>query len=157
MKNFFALLLVTTFAVTGLSQEAKALVDLRLNYGLLVSNTDLNPLCPTCSGAAPSIVPTYGLGADVVVNLPIPFVPGFGLRYEDMGLTASGNGVDFKEKYTRTSLLVNYHLLDNFVYLGPVVTYGLSHSVSLKAAESGRILVAVRKPASVLVLKVESI
>ncbi len=139
MKNIFALFVLVASTVAGFSQEAKALVDLRLNYGLLVSNTDLGPLCPTCGGSAPSVVPTYGLGADVVVNLPIPLVPGFGLRYEDMGLTANGNGVEFKEKYTRTSLLLNYHIIDTLIYLGPIVTYGLSHSVSMKATENGAV------------------
>ncbi|MDG0815666.1 hypothetical protein [Bdellovibrio svalbardensis] len=139
MKKIFALIAIVTSTVAGLPQEAKALVDLRLNYGLLGSNTDLGPLCPTCGGSVPSIVPTYGLGADVVVSLPIPLVPNFGLRYEDMGLTASGSGVDIKEKYTRTSLLLSYHIIDTLIYLGPIVTYGLSHSVSLKATENGTV------------------
>lgn len=139
MKKIFALIAITISTVAGFSQEAHALVDLRLNYGLLVSNTDLSPLCPSCGGSAPSIVPTYGLGADVVVNLPLPLLPGFGLRYEDMGLTASGNGVEFKEKYTRTALLLNYHIIDTLIYLGPIVTYGVSHSVSMKATESGTV------------------
>ncbi|HWU44607.1 MAG TPA: hypothetical protein VN132_14245 [Bdellovibrio sp.] len=133
MKKILLALSVFLFV----SPAAFALVDLRLNYGVLASNTDLTPLCPSCTGSAPSIVPTYGLGVDVIVNLPMPFVPGFGVRYEDMGLTASGNGVDFKEHYTRTSLLLNYHILDEFIYLGPIVTYGLTHSVSLKGTEGG--------------------
>ncbi|HEX7672970.1 MAG TPA: hypothetical protein VF412_02295 [Bdellovibrio sp.] len=137
MKKIFLIIALSIVGVLVSSQEANALVDLRLNYGLLVSNTDLNALCPTCGGSIPSIVPTYGLGGDIVVNLPIPLVPGFGLRYENLGLTASGNGIDFKASSSRTSLLLNYHLIDTLIYLGPIATYGLSHSVSMKATQNG--------------------
>ncbi|WP_246845115.1 hypothetical protein [Bdellovibrio sp. NC01] len=134
-----ALFILLFAVVLAIPKEANAVVDLRLNYGLLVSNTNLDALCTACGGSVPSIVPTYGLGADVVVNLPIPLMPGIGLRYEDMGLTTSGNGIDIKESYTRTSLLLNYHIIDTLIYLGPIVTWGLSHSTSLKATENGTV------------------
>jgi hypothetical protein len=120
-----------------LSTPAHALIDARLSYGLLASATDLGPLCTTCTAASPGIVPTYGLGADLIVTLPIPLIPGVGIRYENMGLTASNGGLDFKAEYTRTALILNWRPLNNFIYLGPIFTYGLSHSPSIKASEGG--------------------
>lgn len=120
-----------------LSPQAYALFEARVSYGLLATNTDLSPLCPTCSGSAPSIVPTYGLGADAILTLPIPLIPGVGLRYENMGLTAGAGGVDFKADYTRTALILNWRPIDNFLYLGPIFTYGISHSAKLTATDGG--------------------
>lgn len=136
MKKVVSLL---SLIVTGifLSAPAYALIDARLSYGVLASATDLGALCPTCSTSAPAIVPTYGLGADVIVTLPLPLIPGVGIRYENMGLTASNSGLDFKAEYTRTALMLTWRPLNNFIYLGPTFTYGLSHSTSIKATEGG--------------------
>lgn len=138
MKKIVSLLSLFITSIL-LSSPAHALVDLRLSYGLLASGTDLAALCPSpiCTGTPPGIVPTYGLGADAIVTLPIPLIPGVGLRYENMGLTASNSGLDFKAEYTRTALILNWRPLNNFIYLGPIFTYGLSHSTSLKATEGG--------------------
>lgn len=124
------------FALTlGAASPAHALFDLKLSYGLLASNPDLSQLYSGGS-SVPSVAPTYGLGLDGVVNLPmLPF--GFGLRYENMGMTASGSGLDFKADYTRTALLVNYRFIDTLLYVGPIATYGISHSDSLKVTENG--------------------
>lgn len=138
MKKMVVLL---GFVFSGLffSLPANALIDLRLGYGLLASTTDLGSLCTSCSASAPAIVPTYGLGADVLVTLPLPLIPGIGIRYENMGLTASNGGLDIKSEYTRTALIVNWRPLNNFIYLGPIFTYGLSHSTSIKATEGGTV------------------
>lgn len=120
-----------------ISSPAHALFEARVSYGLLTTATDLGPLCPSCSASAPAIVPTYGLGADAILTLPLPLIPGVGLRYENMGLTASNGGLDIKSEYTRTALILNWRPLNNFIYLGPIFTYGLSHSTSIKASEGG--------------------
>lgn len=120
-----------------LSANAHALIDARVSYGLLATTADLGPLCPSCSADAPAIVPTYGLGADVIVTLPIPLMPGVGIRYENMGLSASSNNVEFEANYTRTALLLTWRPIDTFLYLGPNLTYGLSHSTSLTAVDNG--------------------
>lgn len=117
--------------------SAFALLEARVSYGFLASNTDLSSLCPTCTASAPSIVPTYGLGIDAIVTLPMPLVPGFGLRYENMGLKVGSGGLDFESQFTRTALVLNWRPLDSLIYAGPIFTYGLSHSTELKAIESG--------------------
>lgn len=118
------------------SQKAHALFDARLTYGLLASKPDLTALYTGASSNLPTVTPTYGLGADVIVMPPL-FPIGFGLRYENMGVDASSNGLEFKGNYTRTSLLLNYRLIDTLIYLGPIFSYGLSHSGSLKLVQNG--------------------
>lgn len=127
------------FSLLGIlaSSPAQALFEARVSYGLLTSAADLAPLCPTCSASAPAIVPTYGLGADAILTLPLPLIPGVGIRYENMGLTASNGALDFKADYSRTALIINWRPLNNIIYLGPIFTYGLSHSTNLTAKESG--------------------
>ncbi len=118
-----------------LTTKAHALFDIKLTYGLLASNPGLGDLYSGTT-TLPSIAPTYGWGADAVIKLPL--IPiGFGLRYENMGMTVSSSGLEFKTAYTRTALLLNYRLIDTLLYLGPIATYGLSHSTDIKATENG--------------------
>lgn len=127
------LLLFAFTIVTGslISAPAHALFEARLTYGLLASSPDLSPIFPGQS-STPAVAPTYGLGADVLISPPL-FPIGFGVRYENMGVDATSNGLEFKANYTRTALLVNYRLIDTLLFLGPIFSYGLSHSGEIKA------------------------
>ncbi|MGZ3744252.1 MAG: hypothetical protein ACXVB1_12505 [Pseudobdellovibrionaceae bacterium] len=127
-----AFTLVTTSII---SLPAHALFDARLTYGLLASKPDMASLFPGQS-SLPTVAPTYGLGADVIVSPPL-FPIGFGLRYENMGVSASSGSLEFKANYTRTAILLNYRLIDTLVFLGPIFSYGLSHSGSVKALNGG--------------------
>jgi hypothetical protein len=127
-------LILTGLMISVASVQAHALVDVRLTYGLLGSKPDLASMFPGTPGTLPDVTPTYGLGADIIVSPP--FVPlGVGLRYENMGVTASTSGNEFKADYKRTSLLVNYRIIDTLLYLGPIFSYGLSHSGEIKATQ----------------------
>jgi hypothetical protein len=142
MRNSFFRAIFSVVAVSFFfSSFAQAFFEARMSYGLLGSKADLSSICPSCSGTLPSVVPTYGLGADAILTLPIPFVPGIGVRYENMEMSASNSIYSFKEEFTRTSLLLNWRLIDTLVYLGPIFSYGLSHSTSLKATSSSGTLV----------------
>jgi hypothetical protein len=130
-------LILTGLLVSFASTQAHALVDVRLTYGLLGSKPDMNAMFPGSPVGLPDVAPTYGLGADIIVSPP--FVPlGVGLRYENMGVTASSSGNEFKADYTRSSLLVNYRIIDTLLYLGPIFSYGLSHSGEIKATQPGK-------------------
>ncbi len=120
---------------TATSQPAHALFEARLTYGLLGSSPDLGPIFNNASGL-PTVAPTYGLGADVIVSPPL-FPVGFGLRYENMGLSATSGIFEFKASYTRTALLLNYRIIDTLMFLGPIFSYGVSHSGDIKAIQSG--------------------
>lgn len=131
-------LLLCTFAiVTGslISTPAHAIFEARLTYGLLASSPTLEPLF-TGSPTLPTVAPTYGLGADAIVSPPL-FPIGFGIRYENMGVDASSNGIEFKANYTRTALLLNYRIVDTLLFLGPIFSYGVSHSGDIKAIQNG--------------------
>lgn len=134
MKKW-ALFLTTFLSTLCVSTQAFALFEAKLTYGLLGSKSYFGDVYDGATTSLPSIVPTYGLGADAVVTLPLMPL-GFGLRYENQGLTASSGGLEFKTSYTRTALIINSRLIDTLLYLGPVFTYGISHSGSAKASET---------------------
>lgn len=123
--------LVTTFA---LAAPAHALVEARLTYGLLVSNPQLGDLYNGAT-SIPSVAPNYGLGGDVLVFLPLTGW-GFGVRQENLGLTASSGGLDFKSTATRTSAVVAYRFIDTILHVGTLFTYGLSHKAGFDVDES---------------------
>ncbi|KHD88230.1 MAG: hypothetical protein OM95_09985 [Bdellovibrio sp. ArHS] len=118
------------------SLSAQALFETRVTYGLLANNPALDPLCPSCGSAAPSVTASYGLGVDGVLTLPFPLIPGIGLRYENLSFTANG-AAEYKMDYTRTALLFNWRPIDNLFFLGPIFSWGLSHSTRLKTEEGG--------------------
>ncbi len=134
-KLLFASLL-TTFLIPSSSW---ALFEARATYGLLTSSQSISDVCQgscTVPSNAPSIVPTYGLGLDALVKLPL--IPiGFGIRYENMGLTADSSTIAAKINYTRTAILVNYRLIDTIVHFGPIASYGISHTGSMTLKENG--------------------
>lgn len=126
-------------ALTSVPTSAWALFEARLTYGSLVSQQSLTDICQgscTAPSDAPSIVPTFGLGADAIVNLP--FVPvGIGIRYEDMKLSTSSANIEADLKYKRTALLINYRLIDTILHVGPIASIGISHSGSMNLKEGG--------------------
>lgn len=134
MKRF---LIYTLTLITGsmFSIPAHALFEARLTYGLLASQPDMTSLFPGQS-SVPTVAPTYGLGADAIVSPPF-FPIGLGLRYENMGVNASSGSLEFKANYTRTAVLLNYRIIDTLLFLGPIFSYGLSHSGNIKAINGG--------------------
>ncbi|MCB0368724.1 MAG: hypothetical protein KDD45_04570 [Bdellovibrionales bacterium] len=115
-------------------QSANALVEARLSYGLLSSNPDLATIYNGTT-SVPSVVPNMGLGVDAIFVVPIIGIGG-GLRYENLGFTASSNGLEYKSQLTRTSLVVNYRIINTLMYLGPIATVGVSHSSNIKWTDS---------------------
>ncbi len=134
MKRLF-LCAFTLITGSMISIPAHALFEARLTYGLLASKPDMAALFPGQT-SAPTITPTYGLGADVIVTPPL-FPIGFGLRYENMGISASSSGLEFKANYTRSALLLNYRIIDTLLFFGPIFSYGISHSGNIKAVTNG--------------------
>jgi hypothetical protein len=131
------LLLCAFTLMTGsmISLPAHALFEARLTYGLLASQPDMSALF-LGQASPPAVAPTYGLGADVIVSPPL-FPIGFGLRYENMGVSASSSGLEFKANYTRTAVVLNYRIIDTLLFVGPIFSYGLSHSGNIKALVNG--------------------
>ena len=70
-------------------------------------------------------------GLDAIAMLPV--IPlGFGIRYE----TSSFSKTEFAEQvdYTlaRTALVLNYRIVNTGFYVGPIITYGVSNSITFK-------------------------
>lgn len=141
MKNSFVKYLFILLLFHPLS--AWALFEVRLTYGSLASQQDLQTICQGSCAApnnAPAIVPTFGMGIDAIVSLPlIPF--GIGLRTEDMKLSAATSGIEADLKFNRTAVLINYRLIDTIVHFGPIASFGLSHSGSMNIKEAGNSVV----------------
>ena len=134
--------LISIFCINS----AHALVEARLSYGLLGSKPDLASVYKGTT-AVPAIVPNLGLGVDAIFVVPIIGLGG-GLRYENLGFTASSNGLEYKSQITRTSLIVNFRLINTIMYLGPIATLGLSHSNNIKWTDSNTGLSADLSPDS---------
>lgn len=114
--------------------SANALVEARLSYGLLGSKPDLAAIYNGTT-EVPAIVPNMGVGFDALFIIPIVGLGG-GIRYENLGFTASSNGLEYKSQITRTSLVVNYRIINTLMYLGPIATLGMSHSNNIKWSDS---------------------
>lgn len=128
-------------AILCFSQPVSALVEFRAGYGTNFLNSNkldesLNSL------GAPRARTLNGFNLDGIVTLPtIPF--GFGLRYERM--TASNKAdlltghYSYTAGFSRLAFLVNMRLLDEFLFVGPIATIGLSnvsfYEVSYKGSD----------------------
>lgn len=120
------------FAVTLLSfSSAHALFEARLTYGGLASSPDLKDVYTGTSTEVPAIAPNFGLGVDVLFIFPLAGI-GIGARYENLGFKVDTAGLEYKTSTTRTALVLNYRLLNTLFFLGPIATYGLSHSNNIK-------------------------
>lgn len=112
-----------------------ALFTARATYTGVVANDALKDVCAgtSCEGLTPGMVPLYGLGADVIVKLPlIPF--GFGLRTEKLKLDATKDNITGEAHLDRTAALINYRFIDTIIHFGLIASYGLDHSASLRVA-----------------------
>jgi hypothetical protein len=112
-----------------------ALIEVRINYGLLQTKPNLDQLY-TGSTANPSVPVVYGYGGDAIVTLPVLLDWGLGMRYESFGFKASSGGLEFKNSVTRTSLVANRRFLETLVYLGPIFTVGLAHDMSITITDN---------------------
>lgn len=127
MKNLILLL-----CLLGLS-SAQALVEARLTYGALSSKPDLATIY-NGSTSLPAVSPNAGIGFDALFIAPVLGI-GAGLRYENLGFNASSGGLEFKTQATRTSVLINWRLINTVMYLGPIATIGMSHANNIKWTE----------------------
>lgn len=136
--NFFRWVLFACFSLS--TSIAFALFEVRVHYGLATPKQSISELCGSCANptASPDIPVNYGIGADALIKVPL-FTHGFGLgiRYENLGFTANTDTISSKASMTRTAVLINYRLIDTLVFLGPIASFGLSHSGNFSITESG--------------------
>lgn len=120
--------------------SAFALFEGRLTYGAMGAKDALTEICTgICTGSVPGMVPLYGMGADVLVKLPlIPF--GFGVRYEKLSLSGTTSDMTAEAQFNRTAVLVNYRLIDTILHIGPIFSYGINHSGGIKMTQNSNSL-----------------
>ena len=120
--------------------SAFALFEGRLTYGAMGAKDALTEICTgICTGSVPGMVPLYGMGADVLVKLPlIPF--GFGVRYEKLSLSGTTSDMTAEAQFNRTAVLVNYRLIDTILHVGPIFSYGINHSGGIKMTQNSNSL-----------------
>ena len=137
MKNSFFKALVTA-AIFLLPLSSNALFEARLTYGAVTSKDAISEACKSgiCGSSIPAMVPLGGMGADVIFSPPLTDF-GFGLRYEKLELSATSGGLEGKLSMTRTAAVVNYRIINTILHLGPIFTYGLSHSGGLAMKLNG--------------------
>lgn len=137
MKNSFLKALATTF-IFLLPLSSNALFEARLTYGAITSKDAISEACNSgiCGSSVPAMVPLGGMGADAIFSPPLTDF-GFGLRYEKLDLSATSGGLEGKLNMTRTAAVVNYRLFNTIVHLGPIFTYGLSHSGGMSMKLNG--------------------
>lgn len=123
-----------------LPMSSFALFEGRLTYGpYLTSGDPVSDICggnALCTGTLPGKLPLPFMGADVLIKLPL--IPiGFGMRYEKLTASGSSSNMDASASFNRTALLLNYRLIDTILHVGPIFSYGLSHSGSISMSQNG--------------------
>lgn len=127
---------VLTLLILLVAQTSFALVEVRAGYGVLASKPDLTGFYTGSSSDVPTAVPNVGLTVDALVT--IPFVGlGVGARIENMNIDYDSDLLGVKNKLTRNSLILNYRLIDTLIYLGPILTYGITHTNGIKMSTNG--------------------
>ena len=109
-----------------------ALFEVRAGYGILSSKPDFSGFY---SGATPAATPNEGLTLDAIATVPLVGIGG-GLRMENMKISYDNSALGISNQLSRTSLIVNYRIINTLIYLGPIFTYGLSHTNSVKLTSS---------------------
>ncbi len=113
------------------SNHSLAVFETRLTYGMLASNPDLTKVYTGSASEVPSSSPHSGLGVDAIFTLPIIGI-GIGARYENLGFTSSKDEMTYKVSSTRMAVILNYRIINTFMFMGPIMTYGLTHTNNLK-------------------------
>jgi hypothetical protein len=141
MKKYFSV--TSLVLLTSLSSvPAHALLgDFRLTYGSTSGAPEDYNKAYYDFADGPKISSQNYLGADAILMLPlVPF--GFGLRYE----AAKQDLTEFAEKteyaIDRTSIVLNYRLINTGIYVGPIATYGISHRLAFAIPTDPEVITA---------------
>ena len=111
------------------TQTSFAFLEIRGTYGQLSGGPDLKDLYSGTVTNLPTVSPSTSYGGDAIITLP--FLPGIGIRYEKLRMKTSNENLEAIADYTRTAVLVNARIIDTILFLGPIASYGTSHSGTL--------------------------
>ena len=114
-----------------IANRSLAIFETRLTYGMLASNPDLAAVYTGNTSEVPSSAPHFGLGVDAIFTLPVIGL-GIGARYENLGFKSSTDETTYKVSSTRMALILSYRIINTLMFMGPIATYGLTHTNNLK-------------------------
>jgi hypothetical protein len=137
MKNLIFSSLVVLFLMPATSF---ALFEARMTFGPQMPSGDtVSELCngnANCTGTLPDKLALPFTGADAIVKIPlVPF--GFGVRYEKITASGSSSNMDANVDFNRTAILINYRIIDTILHIGPIASFGISHSGSIGISQNG--------------------
>jgi hypothetical protein len=123
MKKW-SLLIATVFTFSFVQALHADLIELRGGFGInSASPDDFENRANNISGSDLSSDNFDNYNVDVFFNIPVLPI-GVGLRHEWLTQDQSSSGSQWDLDAKNISLLVDWRLLDNFVYLGPIVSIG---------------------------------
>ena len=109
---------IILLAMGAVSAKADGLLEVRAGAGM--NGTNLDDLSSQTGGLNFENSDNYNL--DLFLNLPGPF--GVGLRNEWLNTTGDGGSTTGEIDANNLSLLVDFRILDNWIYLGPIAGIG---------------------------------
>ena len=114
--------MIMALSLLSVASSAWGLIEVRGSYQQLSTSgaKDNNDNVPDMKNPE-------GLSADVVGVL-LGFVAG--VRYENLTERKSNALANYSAKFTRTSLIAGYRVLDDNIYLGPLVSLGLTSELN---------------------------
>lgn len=122
--------------LSSLPLTSKALVEARVSYGLGNSTViSVQDVCNACLAQTGMDRNFSGIGADGIIQIPVSYFPALGIRYESLGSHSQSNELDLNISYNRTAFLMQWRPIDDTFYFGPILTYGLFHTLNSKARE----------------------
>jgi len=131
MKKTFCLFNIVIVSLFVSSAAHALLGEVRLNYGSTGGEPSEYNNAYYNFQDGPQIKQQTYTGLDAILMLPMMPL-GFGLRYENAGKSETLFNEQIDYAITRVALIVNYRIIDTGFYVGPIVTYGLSQSLSFK-------------------------
>lgn len=130
----------TLFAIAFLSFAATtshALIELRGAVALLNANpSELHAFTSEAFPSSPKPARMNGVAVDVIATLPIMPV-GVGARLETFKGSDTAVGTEAGVEWKRISVLLNKRFVDRGVYLGPVLTVGISNDFKYRTGPVG--------------------
>lgn len=123
---------VSAAALLLIPRPAHALFELKGGFTALVSSP--SALNTYVGSSGPQVGTQQGLTVDALVK-PIGLPFGLGVRYEAFsqksgdGTTATGG---MESTFTRMSVIVNHRFIDTGVYVGPILTVGVTNDLEYK-------------------------
>lgn len=126
MRSLINIKAVTIGILFLFAQHGHALVEVRAHYGLGTTPAEEYNAAYFKLQDGPELTGAKVLGVDLLVSPPM-FNLGIGLRVEAAKEEDSAFATDVKMAYTRTSLLLNYRLIDTLFFAGPIASVGLKH------------------------------